>query len=52
MIKLDLVKEYKSYYRAGKTPEIVEFGEANCLSVEGKGEPARNVLVRKIEGLC
>jgi hypothetical protein len=25
MSKLDLTKEYKSYYKAGKKPEIVEF---------------------------
>ena len=39
MSKLDLVREYKCYYKAGKKPEIVEFGEANYLAIEGKGEP-------------
>lgn len=51
MPKLDLVKEYKSYYKAGKKPEIVEFGEANYLSLEGKGEPAGEVFVSKVEAL-
>ncbi len=51
MLKLDLVKAYRSYYKAGKKPEIVEFGEANFLSVEGKGEPAGKAFVSKIEAL-
>ena len=51
MTKLDLVKEYKAYYKAGKKPEIVEFGEANYLSIEGKGEPAGEVFVSKVEAL-
>ena len=51
MPKLDLVKEYKAYYKAGKKPEIVEFGEANYLSIEGKGEPAGEVFVSKVEAL-
>lgn len=51
MVKLDLVKEYKSYYRAGKKPEIVEFGSANYLSTEGKGEPAGESFVSKVESL-
>ena len=51
MPKLDLVREYKSYYKAGKKPEIVEFDEANYLSIEGKGEPAGEVFVSKVEAL-
>jgi len=51
MPKLDLAKEYKSYYKAGKKPEIVEFSEANYLSIEGKGEPAGKVFVSKVEAL-
>ena len=51
MAKLDLVKEYKSYYKAGKTPEVVEFQEANYLSIEGKGEPAGEVFTSKVEAL-
>ena len=51
MPKLDLVKEYKSYYKAGIKPQIVEFGEANYLSIEGKGEPAGEVFVSKVEAL-
>ena len=33
MSKLDLIKEYKSYYKAVQKPVIVEFGEG-WLSVE------------------
>jgi len=51
MAKLDLVKEYKSYYTAGKKPKIVEFEEANYLAVEGKGEPAGEMFVSKVESL-
>jgi len=38
--KLDLTKEYKTYYTAKTSPQIVEFGEAKFLSIEGRGEPA------------
>lgn len=38
--KLDLTKEYKTYYTAKTSPQIVEFGEAKFLSTEGRGEPA------------
>jgi len=51
MAKLDLVKEYKSYYKAVKKPEIVEFDAINYLSIEGQGEPAGEVFVNKVEAL-
>ena len=51
MPKLDLTKEHKSYYKAGKKPEIVEFGEANYLAIEGKGEPAGELFANTIEAL-
>jgi hypothetical protein len=51
MAKLDLTKEYKSYYKAGKKPEVVEFQEATYLSIEGRGEPAGEVFVSKVEAL-
>ena len=51
MPKLDLVKEYKSYYKAGTKPEIAEFGEANYLTIEGKGEPGGDVFVNAVEAL-
>jgi len=35
--KLDLTKEYKTYYTAKTTPEIVEIEEGKFLTIEGKG---------------
>ena len=51
MSKLDLAKEYKSYYKAGTKPELVEFGEANYLTIAGKGEPAGTAFVSKVVAL-
>ena len=51
MAKLDLVKKYKTYYKAGAHPEIVEFDPGKYLTIEGKGEPAGEVFTRKIEAL-
>lgn len=51
MVKLDLAKEYKSYYRAGPKPEIVEFNTVKHLTIEGKGEPAGKVFTSKVEAL-
>jgi hypothetical protein len=39
MEKLDLAKEYKSYYKAKAKPEIVEIEAAQYLSITGKGDP-------------
>ncbi len=49
--KLDLTKEYKTYYTAKASPQIVEFGEAKFLSIEGKGEPAGKEFTSKVEVL-
>jgi hypothetical protein len=51
MAKLDLVKEYKVYYKAGTKPEMVEFDPIKYLTIEGKGEPAGEVFTRKIGAL-
>ena len=51
MTKLDLLKEYKVYYKAGTKPEIVEFDPIQYLAVEGKGEPAGEEFTSKIEVL-
>lgn len=50
-IKLDLIKEYKTYYKAKTTPEVVEFGEAQFLTIEGKGEPGGKEFTSKVEAL-
>ncbi len=49
--KLDLTKEYKTYYTAKMVPEIVEFGGIPFLTVEGKGEPAGEVFTKAVEAL-
>jgi hypothetical protein len=51
MLKLDFAKEYKSYYKASKNPEVVEFGVAGYLSIRGKGEPAGEEFVNKVGAL-
>lgn len=49
--KLDLTKEYKAYYTAKTTPEVVEVGEARFLAIEGKGELGGTEFTSKIEAL-
>ncbi|MCW5911021.1 MAG: GyrI-like domain-containing protein [Cyclobacteriaceae bacterium] len=39
MEKLDFKKAYKNYYSAKQIPELHSFGEVNCLTITGKGEP-------------
>ncbi|MCP4726002.1 MAG: hypothetical protein GY863_13250 [bacterium] len=51
MTKLDLMKEYKTYYKAGLKPEIEVFNSIKYLAIEGQGEPAGEVFTRKIEAL-
>ena len=51
MSKLDLLKEYKNYYKAGNKPEIQEFREANYLVIEGQGEPGGDIFTKKVEAL-
>ncbi len=51
MPKIDLLKKYKNYYKAGKKPEIQEFGEASYLTIEGKGEPGGTIFTNSVEAL-
>ncbi len=51
MPKLDLTKEYKSYYKAKTKPEIVNFDTGKYLTITGKGEPAGEIFVSKIGAL-
>ena len=51
MKKLNLTKEYKSYYTAKTYPEIVEFGEIAYLSIEGRGAPGGEEFQAKISAL-
>ena len=49
--KLDLVKEYKSYYTAKTSPEIVEIEEGKFLTIEGKGAPGGDEFQAKVGAL-
>lgn len=49
--KLDLIKEYKTYYTAKTTPQLLEFEVARFLSIEGKGEPGGEEFTSKIGAL-
>lgn len=51
MPKLDLAREYKTYYKAGTKPELVEFSSASYLTIEGRGAPAGDSFVSKVEAL-
>lgn len=51
MAKLDLAREYKSYYKAGKKPELAEFAAAGYLAIEGCGAPAGARFVKSVEAL-
>ena len=49
--KLDMIKEFKTYYTAKASPEVVEFGEIPFLTIEGKGEPGGKEFTSKVEAL-
>lgn len=49
--KLDLIKEYKSYYTAKTKPELIEIKEAQYISIEGSGAPAGEEFTAKVEAL-
>ncbi len=49
--KLDLTKEYKTYYMAKTTPDIVEFDEGRFLTIEGEGAPGGKEFTAKVEAL-
>jgi hypothetical protein len=49
--KLDLVKEYKTYYTAKTNPELFEFNEIPFLTIAGKGEPGGEEFTSKVEAL-
>lgn len=51
MIKLDLIKVYKSYYKTGTKPELVTFDEIPYLTIKGKGAPAGTEFVNKVQVL-
>lgn len=51
MEKLDLAKHYKSYYSAGRRPEIREIEAAQYVSILGKGDPNGPVYAERVGAL-
>ncbi|HEX6432500.1 MAG TPA: GyrI-like domain-containing protein [Niastella sp.] len=39
MNKIDLIKEYRTYFTAKAKPELVTIEEAHFISIQGKGDP-------------
>ena len=51
MEKIDLTKEYKAYYSAKDTPEVVTIEKAWFLSIIGKGDPSGEMFAKKLSAL-
>ena len=51
MAKLDLTKEYKSYYSAKAKPEVLDLEDVNYLSLTGKGDPSAPEFAENISAL-
>ena len=51
MEKLDLTKQYKTYFTAKAKPELVDIETANFISITGKGDPSHKAFIEKIEAL-
>jgi len=49
MAKLDLTKLYKTYYWAGKKPELIHFENAQYISVNGQGGPSGKSFASHIQ---
>ena len=51
MKKLDLTKQYKSYFTAKTQPELIDVETANFVSITGKGDPSQPAFTERIEAL-
>lgn len=51
MNKLDLTKEYRSYFTAKTKPGLVTIEEAHFISITGKGDPSAPAFASDIEAL-
>ncbi len=49
--KIDLRKELKRYYTAGKKPEVIDVPPGKFLSIFGRGEPAGDIYCSGLEAL-
>lgn len=44
---MNILNEYKDYFSANEKPEVVEIGEANYVSILGKGSPGTALFYKK-----
>ena len=51
MEKLNLTRQFRSYFTAGTQPELVHIEAAQFLSVTGKGDPSGAAFKKHIEAL-
>jgi hypothetical protein len=51
MEKLDLTKQFKSYYNAKAKPELLNIEKAQYLSITGKGDPSGEDFMQKIQAI-
>lgn len=51
MKKLDLSKEYKSYYSAKTQPELMEIEAVRYISITGKGDPGGTLFAEHLAAL-
>ncbi len=51
MEKIDLAKQYKTYYSAKDAPQQITVKAARFLSLTGKGDPCEAIYTEKIEAL-
>jgi hypothetical protein len=51
MEKLDLTKQYKSYFSAKPKPELVDIEKAYYVAITGKGDPSGEEFLARIQAL-
>lgn len=51
MEKLDLTRQFKSYYTAKSRPELVHIEKAQYLAIQGKGDPSGESFTQKIQAI-
>ena len=51
MEKLDLAKQYKTYYNAKTKPQVLDIQKAQFLSIKGKGDPSGKEFADKLQAL-
>lgn len=51
MEKLDLTRQFKSYYTAKSRPELVHLEKAQYLAIQGKGDPSGEAFTQKIQAI-